>query len=189
MKCIVVTSMSVCLCVCPSPHCHDTARNLGEWQGCLQSCTIGRICSRCTGFVAMTTYTYVSLQPYTLKNAEREMSASDMPGFISIANNGVHICIYCRSVRVAWQTRTRSKRSMLNSSHKAVRNHLLANTGRLVFCFVGLVDIQRARVHLTTYSLNLSVTLNPRFAASLEKLINLSSIKAYVPHTQAIAET
>ena len=47
------------VCVCPSPHSYTTARTwmqLGEMVGdAPQLCIIGRICNRCTGFVAMTT--------------------------------------------------------------------------------------------------------------------------------------
>ena len=40
-------------------------------------CTIGQICNRCTGFVAVTTYTYVSLYTANKYSVERdEMSAS-----------------------------------------------------------------------------------------------------------------
>ena len=60
---------SVCLCVCLSlaafPHCcMDPDVTWRNGRGVLQLCNIGRICNRCTGFVAMITYTYVSLQPY-----------------------------------------------------------------------------------------------------------------------------
>jgi len=55
-------------CVCWSvPRCiptllHRPRCNSREWQGVPSSvCTIGWICNRCMGFVAMTTYTYVSL--------------------------------------------------------------------------------------------------------------------------------
>ena len=63
--------LCVCLClsVCPSPTAtvlHRPGCNLGNARGCLWLYTIGRICNRCTGLVAMTTYTYVSLT-YTLQ--------------------------------------------------------------------------------------------------------------------------
>ena len=51
------------LCLCPSPHSHTTAQTdvtCGNGRGALQSCSIGQICNWCTGFIAMTTYTYVS---------------------------------------------------------------------------------------------------------------------------------
>ena len=68
----------LCLSVCPSPHSYTTARTQIQLVGMVgMPCSIGRICNRCTGFVAMITYTYASLQPYTLQMriAEREVSA------------------------------------------------------------------------------------------------------------------
>jgi len=50
--------LSVCLSVCPLPHSY-TAR--GNGRGALQLCTTRRIYNRCTGFAAMTIYTYVSV--------------------------------------------------------------------------------------------------------------------------------
>ena len=48
------------LCVCPRRISilgllHGPGCNLGNGRGALWLCTIGRICNRCTGFVAMTT--------------------------------------------------------------------------------------------------------------------------------------
>jgi len=56
----------LCVCVCLSlaafPHyCMDPDVTWGKGRGALELCTNGRISNRCTGFVAMTTYMYVSL--------------------------------------------------------------------------------------------------------------------------------
>ena len=62
----------LCLSVCPSlvafPHsCMDPDVTWGNSRGALWLCTIGWICNRCTGFVALTTYKYISLQSYRLQ--------------------------------------------------------------------------------------------------------------------------
>ena len=65
------------LCVCPLPHSQTTARTRMQLSsivgGALYFSTVGRICNRFTGFVAIATY-----------SAKREMSASactrSMPG-------------------------------------------------------------------------------------------------------------
>jgi len=53
--------LCVCLCVCLSVRgrmptlLHRPGCNLGEWSDAPRLCTIGRICNRCTGCVAMAT--------------------------------------------------------------------------------------------------------------------------------------
>ena len=48
--------LSVCLSAAARPHyCTDPDVTWGNGRGCPQLCTIGRICNRCTGCVAMTT--------------------------------------------------------------------------------------------------------------------------------------
>ena len=64
----VSVCVSVCLSVCPLPHSYTTARTQIQLGGMVgMPCTIGRICNRCTGFVAMITCTCASLQPYALQ--------------------------------------------------------------------------------------------------------------------------
>jgi len=69
-----IVCVSVCLSVAAFPHyCMDPDVTWGNGRGALSLCTIGRICNRCTGFVAITTY------------HEREMLAiartASIPGF------------------------------------------------------------------------------------------------------------
>jgi len=57
-KCVVATAVcvSVCLSLAPFPHyCTDRGVTWGNRRGAIWLCTVGRICSRCTGFVAVTT--------------------------------------------------------------------------------------------------------------------------------------
>jgi len=68
--------LSVCLSIAACPHyCTDLDVTLGNGGGAPWLCTIGRICNRCTDFVAMTTQ----------HECERKMSLSactrSMPGF------------------------------------------------------------------------------------------------------------
>jgi len=51
---------------------------VGIVRGAPYLCTIGQICNRCTGFVAMTTHTCKLIALYTPNaySAEREMSVS-----------------------------------------------------------------------------------------------------------------
>ena len=55
--------MSVSVCVCPALHFlryfTDLDVTLGNGKGCPLVVHFGQICNRCTGFVAMATYTYV----------------------------------------------------------------------------------------------------------------------------------
>ena len=54
--------VSVCLSLAAFPHyCTDPDVTWGNGRGCFELSTIGRICNRCTGFVAMTTYMYANL--------------------------------------------------------------------------------------------------------------------------------
>ena len=63
---------SLCLCVCLSvdafpDYCTDPDVTWGNGRRCPLVVHYWRICNQCTDFVAMTTYTYVSLKPYTLQ--------------------------------------------------------------------------------------------------------------------------
>ena len=54
----------VCLSVCRSPHSHTTGGpgcNFGNCRGSPLVVQYWAMCNRCTGFVAMTTHTYISL--------------------------------------------------------------------------------------------------------------------------------
>jgi len=59
-KCIVVTPVCLSVCLSAAAYLHYTLLhglgcNLGSGRGCPQLCTIGRICTRCSGCVAMAT--------------------------------------------------------------------------------------------------------------------------------------
>ena len=58
----------MCPCVCPSPHSHTTAGcNLGNGRECRLVVHYLADLQSVHGYVAMTTHTYVSIQPYTLQ--------------------------------------------------------------------------------------------------------------------------